>query len=203
MVVSKHDAAQALRDIDSAQQRTHSMLRYRANAPHFLLWGVVWLIANCICEFNPALGGKAWQSLATMGSVVSIWLSIRSVKQTVKQTENSRQGWYFVTVWLAILIFFIATFAVLPHLDGKQSNAYISLFWAFLYTLMGIWSGSRIVVVGILTTAAILVGYFLITTHYFLWMGVVTGGLLINSSSLFRKPMSKGALWMMTSAPCR
>jgi hypothetical protein len=183
MVVSKHDAAQALRDIDSAQQRTHSMLRYRANAPHFLLWGVIWLIANCICEFNPALGGKAWQILATMGSVVSIWLSIHGVKQTA----TSQQGWYIGAVWLAILIFFIATFAVLPHLDGKQGNAYISLFWAFLYTLMGIWSGSRIIVVGILTTAAILVGYFLITTHYFLWMGVVTGGLLIVGGLWLRK----------------
>lgn len=183
MAVSKHEAAQALQDIDSAQQRTNSMLRYRANAPHFLMWGAIWLIANCVTEFSPAHGGKAWQILATMGSVVSIWLSIRSVKQTA----TSRQGWQIGAVWFAILVFFMATFAVLPHLDAKQGNAYISLFWSFLYVLMGIWSGSRIVIVGFLTTAAIMVGYFMITTHYFLWMGLVTGSLLILGGLWLRK----------------
>ena len=183
MVVSKHEAAQALQDIDTAQQRTQTMLRYRAAAPHFLIWGGIWLVANCITAFRPALGGTAWRTLVIVGSITSIWLSIRSVKQRA----TCQQGWQIGAAWCAILVFFVASFAVLPHLNGKQANAYISLFWAFIYVLMGIWSGWRILVVGILTTASILVGYFMITTHYFLWMGLVTGSLLMLGGLWLRK----------------
>jgi hypothetical protein len=183
MAISKHEAEHALQQIDSAQQRAESMQRYRANAPHFLMWGAIWLIANCITEIRPLWAVPTWRVLVIAGSVASIWLTICSVRQ---QTMR-RRGWQVGAAWLAIMLFFTASFAVLPHLDAKQGNAYISLVWGFLYALMGIWSGSRVLIVGMLTTASILVGYFMITTHYFLWMGLVTGGLLMLGGLWLRK----------------
>jgi hypothetical protein len=189
MVVSKNEAAQALQEIAAAQQRTQTMLRYRATSPYFVLWGGIWLLANCTAQFDGALGGTTWRILALLGSILSVWLSIRSTKQqpVSTTTSTSKQSWQVGAVWLVILLYFIATFAVLPHLDAKQGNAYISLFWAFLYVLLGIWTGWRILAVGILTVASILIGYFMITTFYFLWMGVVTGGLLILGGLWLRK----------------
>jgi len=43
----------------------------------------------------------------------------------------------------AILGFFVATFSILPNLDIKQANAYISLFWGTYYVITGIWTGVR------------------------------------------------------------
>jgi len=190
MAVSKQEAAQALQDNDIAQQRTQTMTRYRAAAPYFAVWGCVWLAAYCFTEFSPALGGKAWRSLVLLGVILSVWLSIRGFRQpsAISSARSAnRQSWQFGAVWLLISFYFIASFAVLPPLDTKQGNAYISLFWAFIYALMGIWTGWRILTVGLVTAASILVGYFPITAHYFLRMGLVTGSMLILGGLWLRK----------------
>ena len=183
MVVSKHEAAQALQDIDTAQQRTHTMLRYRSAAPYFLLWGGIWLVANCITEFNPAYGGKTWRALALIGTILSLGWAFRQSRQH----GANRYGWRFGAAWLVILGYFAANFALLPHMDAKLGNAYISLFWGFMYCLLGIWTGWRVLTVGLLIAASILVGYFVLTAHYFLWMGLVTGSLLILGGFWLRK----------------
>lgn len=191
MVVSKHEAAQALSEIDDASRRTQAMQCYRNAAPYFVVWGCVWLLANCITELRPPLGGKAWSSLVILGSIMSAWLGIRSARQHSASASSRnlarKLGWQFGATWLVILGYFIATFALLPHLDAKQGNAYISMFWAFIYALMGIWTGWRILTVGVLTAISILVGYFMMTSHYFLWMGLVTGSLLILGGLWLRK----------------
>lgn len=183
MVVNKHEAAQALRDIDSARQRIQSMQHYRAAAPYFLIWGCIYLLANCITSFSPVLGVRAWRVLAIVGWLLSIGLNA----YTARQRSANRLGWQIGATWLLIFGFFAGSFAVLPHLDARQGNAFISLFWAFLYAVMGLWTGWRILTVGILTAASILVGYFMITSFYFLWMGLVTGGLLILGGLWLRK----------------
>lgn len=192
MVVSKHEAAQALSEIDTVRQRTESMQYYRGAAPHFVIWGGVWLLANSTTALYPALSNTAWPLLIFLGSVLSTWLGIRTGRRYAatmnSQPKHARKsGWQFGATWFAVIAYFIANFALLPDLDAKQGNAYISMFWAFLYTLMGIWTGWRILTVGILTAASILVGYFVITTHYFLWMGLVTGSLLMLGGLWLRK----------------
>lgn len=182
MVVSKQQAAEALQDIDSAQQRTQAMLRYRASAPYFLIWGCVLLLANCITEFSPASAGRAWLALDLTGALLSIALAIHQARQ-----RGAGRSWQLGAVWLVILGYFIASFALLPPLDARQGNAYISLFWSFMYCVMGIFTGRRILIVGIVTAASILLGYFWIIDHYFLWMGLVTASLLILGGAWLRK----------------
>lgn len=191
MLLSKDEATQALQDIDAAQQRTYAMQCYRNAAPYFVLWGCVWLLANSLTELRPDHGGNIWRALTLLGSAITVWLIVRSARQhsaTVSSRSLARKRSRQLGVtWLVIIGYFIANSAVLPHLDAKQGNAYISLFWAFIYVLMGVWMGWRIFTVGILTAASILIGYFMITTHYFLWMGLVTGSLLILGGLWLRK----------------
>lgn len=191
MVLSKDEATQALNEIDTAHARAIAMQRYRNAAPYFVLWGCIWLVANCVADVRLQLGGLAWEILTIVGVVGSVYLSVRTVKRhsALPEYRNAsvRRGWQFGITWLAIVGYFIANFSLLPHLDIKQTNAYISLFWAFLYVLMGIWTGWRIGAVGIAAAAAILTGYFVLTAHYFLWMGLVTGSLLILGGLWLRK----------------
>jgi hypothetical protein len=191
MVLSKDEATRALNEIDMARARVVAMQRYRDAAPYFVLWGCIWLVANCVADVRLHLGGLAWNILTVAGVVGSVSLRVHATRRCSTSPESRdasiRRGWQFGVTWLAILGYFIASFSLLPHLDFKQSNAYISLFWAFLYVLLGIWTGWRICAVGIAAAAATLIGYFALTAHYFLWMGLVTGSLLILGGLWLRK----------------
>jgi hypothetical protein len=88
---------------------------------------------------------------------------------------------------VAVLGFFPAMLSVLAPLEPMQGNAFISLFWAFAYMVGGAWLGLRLFITGAVTAVAVLVGYFLLKEHYYLWMAACGGGSLILGGLWLRK----------------
>lgn len=191
MAISRHDAAQALSEIEAARARTQSMQRYRRAAPYCVLWGIIWMIANTLVYAAPLYAGKIWGCLSVLGALITLWLSVRSARSSAHSgTESSSRNRVItktLAAWLLIIAYFTATFALLPHLSGRQINAFISLFWAFTYATLGLYLGWRLLVIGIVTVVSILVGYFFITAFFFLWMGLVSGSLLVLGGLWLRK----------------
>jgi len=193
MVISREEAAKALNEIESVNKRTASMQYYRHLAPHLILWGFIWLVANTVTELLPEKSASVWNGLAWAGAATSMWIGYRSKHRqshllaATLADDHGPRGLRILFTMLAILGFFIATFSILPRLDIKQANAYISLFWGTYYVVAGIWTGIRMLVVGILIAASILFAYFGIPQHYFLWMGLVTGSLLILGGIWLRR----------------
>jgi hypothetical protein len=89
--------------------------------------------------------------------------------------------------WLIISGFIVATLLLLPPHEPRQVNAFISLFWAFMYALAGLWAGWRILVIGLLTAGSVLIGFFYITSHFNLWMALAADSLLILGAFWLRK----------------
>lgn len=193
MVISKEEAAQALSDIHSANQRTKGMLTYRHLAPHLILWGFIWLVANTVTELLPENAAAVWNGLSWAGAVTSMWIGYRSNYHHVQchsaadAHAHKVRGLRILGTFLVMLAFFISAFTILPQSDSKQINAFISLFWGTCYAIVGIWTGIRMLAVGVLITLSILIAYFVIPAHYFLWMGLVTGTLLILGGAWLRK----------------
>ena len=192
MVISKEEAVQALSEIDSAKRRTHSMQFYRHLAPHLVLWGFIWLVANCTTELYPQNSAAVWNGLTWAGVITSMLIGYRSkhhhADKSISQTSASKErGLRILGTSLVVLGFFISVFTILPQLNPKQINAFISLFWGAYYAVVGIWTGVRMLIVGVLITLSILVAYFVIPDHYFLWMGLVTGSLLILGGAWLRR----------------
>lgn len=193
MVISKEEAVKALSDIDSAKRRTHSMQLYRHLAPHLVLWGFIWLVANCVTELSPQNAAAVWNGLTWAGAITSMWIGYRSryyhlADKCAGETHMNRErGLRILGTSLVTLGFFISVFTILPQLNPKQINAFISLFWGAYYAIIGIWTGLRMLAVGVLITLSILIAYFVIPDHYFLWMGLVTGSLLILGGAWLRR----------------
>ena len=189
MTISRDDAAQALGEIDAARGRTMTLTRYRRSAPHFMLWGLIWMGANTVTEFAPRAANLFWAAATLFGIVganVIVALQRRERRGAGEAAGRPvRTMGKTVIFFLVIVAFFVAEFTVLGPMGSRMSDAYISLFWAFVYMAVGVWAGWRIFVIGLATAALILVGYFTLTQYYFLWMAVVGGG------SLFA-----GGLWL-------
>ena len=192
MNLSREEASAALDDIASAGVRVREFKGYRDASPFFILWGVVWLVANAVNDLWPDYGGKAWSVGMIVGTAITALVVIRQVMRRRKECaytaiESKAIGQRFAMLGCAVMGFFPAMFVVLAPLSGKQQNAFISLFWAFAYMAAGAWVGKRIFVTGLITAVAILVGYHFLTQHYFLWMALVGGGSLLLAGFWMRK----------------
>ena len=190
MEIDKSEAALALAAIDAADARSTQLQRYRHFAPFLILWGVIWLLANSVSDLAPTQSGAAWLALTLLGASASFWIGRRQhAAAAERSTSRTRldQGWRWMLCFLVIVAFQIAAIAVLPPSDGRQQDTFFSMFWTFLYMAVGAWSGWRLFTIGLAATLLILLGYYGVHSHYFLYMGCVSGGALIAGGLWLRR----------------
>ena len=97
------------------------------------------------------------------------------------------QGWRWMLCFLVAIAFQVTALAVLPAADGRQQDTFSSMFWTFLYMAIGAWTGWRLFAIGLAATLLILLGYYGVHSHYFLYMGCVSGGALIAGGLWLRR----------------
>jgi hypothetical protein len=193
MNISREEASHSLKEINETYQRSTTLQNYRHFAPHMLIWGVVWLIANSLCDFFPDRAGQIWPVLSVLGLIASLSAGARGralpagADRPVAMGNRLREGWRWALCGMTLFGFFTATFAVLPPHSGLQATAFISLFFMFAYMIFGALAGLRVFFVGLVATAAILYGYFSLTQHQFLCFGLCAGGALIVGALWLRK----------------
>jgi hypothetical protein len=187
MAIEKTEAADTLATIDAAGARSAQFQRYRRYAPFLILWGAIWLLANIASELAPEHSGAMWLSLSLFGATVSYWLGWRQHASFDEDHTRPGQGGRWLLCLLVIAAFQVAAIAVLSPADGRQQDTFFSMFWTFLYMAIGAWTGWRLFAIGLAATLLILLGYYGVHSHYFLYMGCVSGGALMAGGLWLRK----------------
>lgn len=192
MNVSREEAAQALDDIGKANERITQLKHYRAGAPHFIVWGLVWLFANSISQFWPEQQKLAWPVGIAMGIIASTALGMLHARRHASASSaGRRERWIGARIGgtsAVMIAFIVCAVTIVQPESNREINALISIFFPFLYMACGLWAGWRLFAIGFVTVAAIMAGYFLIDAYFPLWMGVFGGGSLIA-----------GGLWLRTA----
>jgi hypothetical protein len=190
MEMDKSKAALALAEIDAAAARGTQLQRYRRFASYLILWGAIWLLANGVSDLLPAQSGPVWLALVLLGVAASWWLGWHQHAR-VGEGSDCRTRLHQSSRWmlciLVIVAFQIAAIAVLPPADSRQQSTFISMFWTFLYMAIGAWIGWRLFTIGLAATLLILLGYYGVHSHFFLYMGCVSGGALMAGGLWLRK----------------
>jgi hypothetical protein len=168
--LSRQEAASALRDIEAAQKRSETLQGYTRSSPHLVLWGVLWVVGYGLTDLCPQYGRAIWLVITAIGLAGGF-----------AATRRDRNGasWRYAAVALTLAGFFVAIFAVMSPVNGRQVAAVVPLAVAAAYILVGIRRGPRFVVTGIAVAALTLAGFFLLKQHFFLWMAGVGGAALI------------------------
>jgi len=190
MEIDKSEAVLALAAIDTADARSAQLQRYRCFAPFLILWGAIWLLANGVSDLAPAESGIVWLALTLLGTATSFWLGWRRHAASAERgTPRTRldQNWRWLLCLFVVAAFLVAAIAVLPPMDSRQQDSFVSMFWTFLYMAVGAWAGWRLFTVGLIATLLILLGYYGVHSHYFLYMGCVSGGALIAGGLWLRR----------------
>lgn len=192
MNVSREEAAQALKDIDRTSDKIVELKGYHHGAPYFIVWGFVWLIANSVSQFWPEHQRWIWPACVGAGFLVSLVLGIMQSRRAAPGTRRSEQerklGGKFGMTSGVMMAFIVCILLIAQPKTADAGNAMVSIFFPFMYMAGGIWAGWRLFVIGFITAAAILVGYFWVKDYFDIWMGVFGGGSLIA-----------GGLWLRSA----
>ena len=179
MPVSPSEAQDALRDISDTAQASAMSYSYRMASPHFILWGVIWVVAWSISYFEPAQNW-VWLVLDAVGIAGSFYLGRRAWRHANVSAQRGRWGLKYAGSFVAIAVFITAVFAVMPPRNALQSSAFFPLLVALLYSLAGLWANAtRLVLIGIAIALLTLIGFFWLPQIFLLWMALVGGGALI------------------------
>ena len=180
MVVSKEDAVQALAEIGAARERTEQLRGYRNFGPHAMIWGSVWMLANTLIGLQGSDASLIWLVLNLLGAAASMTVGARARSaMATAQRRRAFQNWRWIATSVLVVLFFTATFAVLPPTSGAQISAFIALFFAAAYTLLGVWNGWKILALGLVMAGLVLVGYFSGTVHYQLLSQALAGAAMV------------------------
>jgi hypothetical protein len=179
MPLSPQDAAQALREIETAQSRSATLRGYQHGAPHLFLWAVLWAVGYGATYLWPWRAGAIWAVIVGIGFAAGLAASRRG--------KAGASAWRFGAAFAALAAFTIATLTILRPSHGGQVAAFIPLVVATAYVLAGLWLGLRLAVAGIVLGLLTLLGYFLLRDYFLLWMAVVGSGALLVAGFWLRR----------------
>jgi hypothetical protein len=182
MTLSPTEAEDTLRDISNTGRASKRFYGYRVAAPHFILWGVIWFVGYGAGYFFPH-AAYLWLVLDLIGIAGSFWLGFKT-----GQSKVEYEGRRYAATGLAIFLFVVALFSIMPPRTSEQVGAFFPILVALIYSLVGIWTGgTRMIVAGVAIAALTVGGFFWLPHIFLLWMAVVGGGALILGGIWFRR----------------
>jgi hypothetical protein len=185
MSLSSEEAAASLNQVEEAKRRSSQLYFYHRSSPHLILWGTIWIIGYGGTGLFPQFSLHLWLALVVIGVGGGIVLNKRHPDG---RFQTGPYAWRMAALWLLILFFVFATYAILKPTDGKQFCAYPALLTGCAYVAIGLWRGLRYVIAGIAVVALSLFGFYqidgLIPTC--LWFALIGGGAMILTGLWFR-----------------
>jgi len=185
MSISKDEASAALSQIEAARGRVWEAKAYSHASPFLILWGVVWLGADLVTQFEPRWYWT-WPVGVGLGAVASLVVGYATSRITTPKGQRGA-AWRNVALWLVIMGFITGLFLVLPPVGGRVIHSIFGLLSGAVYAAMGLWLGWRLTALGVGLAALTLAGFFLVGSWYAAFMGLVCGGALILGGLWMRK----------------
>lgn len=182
MSLTPKEAVESLTQAEEARRKSSQLYFYRRSSPHLIMWGVIWIIGYGGTGLFPHYASKLWIALIVLACIGGVIISRRCKSDSHVIGPNA---WRLAALWVIVLFFVVATYAILQPQFGKQFAAYPALITGCAYMAAGLWIGLRYVLSGIAVVVLTLVGYFYIEPVH-LWFAVVGGGAMILTGVWFR-----------------
>jgi len=185
-MITAEQAADALKEADAIERRSFEAFSYSQSAPYCFVWGAVWFLgygAEALFPIDhPAWMwlGWWWMGLSMIGAAVSVAIGRR------QNARRPGRSWRFGALFGILWLFSFFLFAIW-HPTPMQIGAFFPLLFAAIYAAIGLWLGTRYILVGLFMALSTLIAYFQMPQYFFLWMAMVGGGSLLLTGLWMRK----------------
>ena len=189
MNISQDDAQESLSTVQDVTVQTHKAIVSAYANPFLILWGLLWIPAFIASHFYLAYAFHIFMAMAAVGGVgtAAIFFRVFHSRAPVKDTSCPSAGWRVAILWTLLSVYVTMWLFLLAPFNGMQCNAFISTAGMFACVVMGLWFGSTfMIVMGLAMTGVTLVGFYLLTSYYCLWMAIMGGGTLLGTGLYIR-----------------
>jgi hypothetical protein len=187
MTLTPQDAAAALADIAHARSRSFELRAYQDAAPHFLLWGVIWLLGYGATDLAPHAANWVWLVAVSAGLIGGLLIGRATARRVGGAAGGRRYQRQFWGLAVIMTVFAFGVFAIMRPTDGRQVAAFWPLLMAGIYSALGLWIGTRLLITGIALAVLTLGGFLFLPAHFLLWMAVVGGSVLFLTGLWLRR----------------
>ena len=188
MNVSQENARESLSKAYEVMLQTHKAVASIYASPLLILWGLLWVVAFTASHFYHDYAFHIFMVMGLvggLGTAVVRW--IFHSKAHVRDASSQKASWRIVAFWILLFVYVVVWLLLLAPFNGIQCNAVISTAAMFAYVVMGLWYNSRfMIVLGLAVTIGTLVGFYLLTPYYCLWMAVTGGGAILATGLYIR-----------------
>jgi hypothetical protein len=181
MNISPEEAAQALGNIEASRAAMRTVIRTYRGHYHLWLWGGIWAVMALRAEFHLLRGLRIDHWLVLAGIAITV-LIILGQRTRIRSTGHNR----FLGMLVAIVTFAYIWPLVLGGPPNHESGfAYGALVAMFCYIVAGIWFDCYLLCIGLVVSALILAGLFLLPAVFW-WIAALCGATLIGTGFYVR-----------------
>jgi len=183
MNVSQEEAQASLSTIRDASVQTRRAVTSAYANPLLILWGVLWIIAFTATHFYIEYAYYVFIAMSVVGSIgTAIIFKLHHSKTPFRDDPSEHLGWRIGALWILLFVYIIIWLSLFAPFSGMQCNAFIGTAAMFTYVVMGLWFKSTFMIIpGLAMTGVTLVGFYLLTSYYCLWMAMMGGGTLLST----------------------
>ncbi len=179
MNVSAPEAEETLAAIQLMAQKTRRSIASGGTSITLIVTGIVWLVGFLATQFlSGAIVAYIWVGMSIIGSLVGVLLGSRLGKR-LRSTSFNITARRAITFWSLLILYGITIILLARPTDGKQATLFIILFIMIGQLSMGLLISFSSVWWALPVTALALVGYYLLSDIFYLWMAILGGGGMI------------------------
>lgn len=185
MTITQDQAADALRDIETAEIRGRELKRYEECGPVMMMWGVIWMIGYGVTGWQPRFW-IIWIPL-TMSGIAASMLYRQWLLSNDPSAARGVQGRKWSLMAGVIAAFIGAAYAVMQPNHANAYAAFPALVVALAYGMVGIWLLPRFLFLGAGVFVLTMAGFLAAAPWFNAWMAAVGGGALVLGGVWLRK----------------
>ena len=192
-MISRAEAAGALRDIEASEARALEARGYSHASPQLILWGVVWIAGYTLCGLTPPeQWGWVWLPVDIAGILGSLIIGSRMSARNLRGgTGSAPQTWRFfwptMFVMLSSAAFLGAVFYVFAPAAPEPYLVFPAILVGLLYVVLGAWRMRRMAWIGAAIFVLAMLGFVFLKPILAFWIAGVGGGGLVLGGLWLRK----------------
>lgn len=186
MTVTREEAENALRDMDTARSQSQELYGYREASPHLLVWGVLWIVAAVLIMLTSFNAGTVWLTIDAIGIMASGYIGMTAVRR-YGSANGRAYGLRYAATAAAFAVFISMALAIFAPVSGAQILTFIVLLISVIYVVMGVWLGLRYAGVGVLVGLLAVGAFFFMPNYLTLIASGLGGGALILAGLWLRR----------------